>query len=125
MISNEKITKCEKEWLEAMLSYKFDYKNIIIYQINQANIKRDYTEYFFRILFDVPSVLSPIPIKTRVPIEMRVHREKKAPIQFLLHIMDGFVSELEIFNADSSPMDREIKITKKQIIIDPILTNDI
>lgn len=125
MISNEKLTTYEKEWLEIMLSYDFVYKNILIDQINQADIKRDYTDYFFRILFDVPSIISPIPIKVRVPIEMRVYSKNKVPIQFFLHIMDGFVSELEIFNADSSPMDKEIKITKKQIIIDPVLTNDI
>lgn len=38
---------------------------------------------------------------------MRVYRVGKAPVQFLLHIINGYVYELEIFNADSSEIDKE------------------
>ena len=54
---------------------------------------------------------------------MRVHRTGQVPIQFLLHIVQGYVSELEIFNADSSKIDMDINLenAKVEIVINPEL----
>jgi hypothetical protein len=52
---------------------------------------------------------------------MRVTGKYDVPIVFLLHVIDGFVDELEIFNADSSPISGNIHVEKKEIIVDEFL----
>jgi hypothetical protein len=53
---------------------------------------------------------------------MRVYGKDNVPIVFLLHVVNGYVDELEIFNADSSPLSKEdIQIVNAEIVIDKIL----
>lgn len=58
------------------------------------------------------------PYRVRVPLEMRVSEKNDIPIVFLLHVVDGFVDELEILNADSSPIDSDIRIETKEVIVE-------
>lgn len=133
MIQNKMLNAYEKSWLEKMLSLDFVYRNDIVKQINQATILREYTNYYLRLNF-IPASNEQsqqagydlqgkgVPESTGVPVEMRVFFENKAPIQFLLHIEKGIVSELEVFYADSSKIDSEISLDNAQIeiIIDPV-----
>lgn len=47
------------------------------------------------------------PYPVRVPVEMRAFQKEFAPIVFLLHVVNGFINELELVTADSSKMDME------------------
>lgn len=51
----------------------------------------------------------------RVPVEMHLHQPNQVPAQFLLHIFQGYVSELEIFNADSSKIAEHINLKNAKI----------
>lgn len=104
MIKNTMLDEREVQWLSHLLSGDFPGKQDVIDQINCANVSREYTDYFFVLKFKADSSAKRIDINVRVPVEMRVRRAGKAPVQFLLHIVDGFVDELEIFHADSSKM---------------------
>ena len=44
------------------------------------------------------------PVKTRVPTEGEYLDADGVPVHVLLHVVDGIVSELEIFKEDSSPV---------------------
>jgi hypothetical protein len=50
---------------------------------------------------------------------MRLFNEQEMPIQFLLHVINGVVSELEIFRVDSSLLDPNIAVKnyKMELII--------
>lgn len=100
MFENENLSGSEKEWLATMLSIDFENKEQLIRQINAASIIREHTRYFISIKFAVPLSISAIKMTERVPIEMRAYDSEKAPVQFLLHIINGYVSELEIFRAE-------------------------
>ena len=45
--------------------------------------------------------LPKIPSHQRVPVEMTLSANDSVPILFLLHVIDGYVSELEVLRADS------------------------
>lgn len=112
-----------KKLIETLLSEDFG-QGEIINQINCAEILREYTEFYMALKFKVDNnKVQKIQTNIRVPVEMRVHRTGQVPIQFLLHIVQGYVSELEIFNADSSKIDMDINLenAKVEIVINPEL----
>ena len=94
MIKNTQLHEEETRWLELLLSRTFPYRDEIVNQISCAKIVRDYTDFYKSLYFEIDA--------------------ESSPIQFLLHIVDGFVSELEIFNADSSKMDDNIVFNKNE-----------
>lgn len=51
MIQNKNLNKYEKNWLEKMLSVDFVPQKDIIAQINQAEIGRQYTDFYLSIKF--------------------------------------------------------------------------
>ena len=124
MIKNAAIRINEKNGIETLLSEDFLGRGEIINQINCAEILREYTEFYMALKFKVDNnKVQKIQTNIRVPVEMRVHRTGQVPIQFLLHIVQGYVSELEIFNADSSKIDMDINLenAKVEIVINPEL----
>lgn len=117
IVENRLINKNETDWLNALLIVDFDEKVELIRQINQAEIGREYTKYYLSIKFKVSRKAVPLNMRIRVPIEMRVFRRDFSPIQFLLHIVDGYISELEIFCADSSEIDSNIRLERIEVIL--------
>lgn len=103
-IQNEALTSNEKQWLKFMFSKNFLNRDELIAQINHAKIHREYTEYFLSLHFTAIDA-KPVHLHVRVPIEMRLYQDSRAPVQFFLHVVQGYVSELEIFYADSSQID--------------------
>ncbi len=120
-IKFKNFSQIEKVWLESMLSVDFLGKEIILKQLDNAQISRDYNVGFISLKFNVDKSIQQFIYRGRVPIEMRVTGKNEIPIVFLLHVIDGFVDELEIFNADSSPISNYIQIQKKDVIVDEIL----
>ena len=120
MIRNNALRANEKQWIEAMLTENVPYREQIIAQINCAEIHREYADYDLSMRFEVNPAAAPIHATTRVPIEMRVFKPEQVPTQFLLHIIQGFISELEIFNADSSEISPDLTLdnARIEIIID-------
>lgn len=115
-IQNQKLRKDETQWLLTLLKKQFSKREEIIRQINNAKIEREYTKFFLSVRFSVDKKIEPINIRTRVPVEMHVYRKKGCPVQFLLHIVNGYVSELEVFCADSSEIDANLELDKAEKI---------
>ena len=109
-IENNEINALEKLWLKTILSQDFDHRDEIINQINHSKIEREYTDFYLLLKFKVDSKIHPIQTDISVPVEMRLHEPNQVPVQFLLHIFQGYVSELEIFNADSSKIAEHINL---------------
>jgi hypothetical protein len=107
-IKNKELTVNEKKWLELILSKNFLYREEVINHINRATIIREYTDYYLALKFQVKDIMPPIPTKIRVPVEMRVSEKEQVPIQFLLHVVEGYVAELEVFKSDSSKINADL-----------------
>lgn len=120
-IKFESFSQIEKTWLEVMLCVDFLGKEIILKQLDKAQISRDYNVGYISLKLKVDKNIQKFPYQIRVPIEMRVTGKYDVPIVFLLHVIDGFVDELEIFSADSSPISSNICIERKEIIVDKSL----
>lgn len=122
-IENKAINPNEKDWLEEIFSKRFQYRNELINQINNAKIEREYTDFYLSLKFKVDSGIPPVQTDIRVPIEMRIYKEKQVPVQVLLHIVHGYISEVEIFNADSSKITKNInfKNAKIEVLVDSSL----
>ena len=121
-IQNKNLNKYEKSWLEKLLSADFPLKKGFFHQINQADIIRQYTDYYLSLQFaGICPTTKERSEYIGVPIEMRVYLEGSVPIHFLLHVKKGIVSELEIFKADSSKINSALSLddAEIEILIDP------
>lgn len=112
---------------------KNKYNEILLKQIMESEITREYTDYYMFLNFNVPKALCCLPkFRDRVPIEMLVQHVKEEqaigviyrsyllessmealqsddglePTSFMMHIFRGAVQQLEIYNLDSSRIDR-------------------
>lgn len=117
MITNIELTFIEKSWLEIILSKNFLGRDTIVHQINSAKIKREYTNYYILLKFQVNPKLEKIKDMVRVPVEMRLYKNDNVPIVFLLHVIQGYIYELEVFKADSSIINSNITFENSQIEI--------
>lgn len=123
-ITNKGLSAQEIEWLSTMLSENTPICEKLIAQINQSVVRRDISDYYYSIYFKVEKAIGSIISYSGVPIEMRVfiHDPDPAAMQFLLHVGNGYISELEIFNADLSVLDFSfsLKYIRKEIILEKI-----
>ena len=117
MVKNKALEENEKRWLDTILSQRFFYREEVIRQINGSEISRNYTDFYLSLKFKIDKLMMPIGTNTRIPVEMVVYRPEKAPVQFLLHMINGYISELEIFNADSSKINKDEILTRGNVEI--------
>lgn len=109
-ITNSVFTDKEKSHLEFVLSHNFSKKIDVIAQLNsiqESEITRDMTPYYWIMEFR-PNGINPGygPMQPYIRIQV-IHKDGTAPTEFTLYERNGFVFELEIYNADSSPLDLE------------------
>ena len=82
--------------------------------LSAASIIRKEATPFYSLLYLEPKPLPPsLP---RVPLEVRFFGPRGAPIQCLLHVLDGTLHMIEIFCADSAPLPDAITLQATQII---------
>ncbi len=101
-ITNGQLLPSEAALLAAMLNDSGENESIIINQINNSHIRREGNGYYASILFEVNSGVQKLTTHTRVPIEMHLWKKDEAPIALLLHVIDGYINELEIYKGDLS-----------------------
>lgn len=105
--------KDEQHWLKKMLEVKFKGKHLLLKQILKAKVSLQEGYDFISLKFKTEAT-EKYPYQVRVPVEMRSFQKNSAPIVFLLHIVNGFIDELEVITADSS------KIDSATIILDEV-----
>lgn len=108
----------EKEWLDSILKAEFKDKEVLIKQAEEALIKAVYNSGYISICFK-KMYGEKYPHNVRVPVEMRAYQKDKAPIVFVLHVVNGYLNELEIFSADGSELNANcICLDKTEYVID-------
>ena len=100
----------EKYYLEKMTSVNFLGRDILSDQIQSVKVVGYCNCGCRSIHLQVNRNLPSFQYKIRVPVEMIVESEEDIPIVFLLHIIEGYLDELEVFKADSSPIVGNIDI---------------
>lgn len=132
MIHNANITNDELLWINLFFNVYFPWRQQIESQISLSSISREYFSDAIFIYFDVPTHQRTLPkFSYSVPIEFLVQHIYQFktevgsitydntrlmnfsckggnvvyPTSFMLHIFDGSVQKLEIFNWDNSIID--------------------
>ena len=108
LITNSVFSDVEKAHLEFVLSHDFPEKSDVIEQLNnikEVEITRDVTPYYWIMEFR-PNGINPGhgPMNFYISFEV-LHGNGTAPTEFTLYKRNGYVFELEIYNADSSVLD--------------------
>lgn len=107
-ITNSVFSDREKQYMEFILQNDFPEKRIVIEQLNkmrEAEISREITPYFWMIQFRPGGVnAGQGPMRPYICVQV-LHQKGMAPTVFSLYERNGYVFELEIYNADSSAMD--------------------
>lgn len=86
------------EITKEVIAPDFPYKAIIKEQLSSAaSFRESYFDYMF-IHFEIDHSLLPYPFPKRVPVSMQYYFKEGCPVDFLLHIVNGYVSVLEIVN---------------------------
>ena len=96
----------ERQWLKKIFECEFKGKHILEKQLLKAKAISEEGYDFISLKFKTDET-EKYPYSVRVPVEMRVFDNNSAPKVFLLHIIGGFIDELEVITADSSKMDSE------------------
>jgi hypothetical protein len=121
LITNSIFTDVEKAHLEFVLSHDFPEKSEVIEQLNnmkEAEITRDVTPYYWILEFR-PNDINPGQGPMRPYIDIQVlHGNEIAPTVFTLYERNGFVFELEIYNADSTAMNLDV-IMDGEVLVHP------
>ncbi len=96
----------EKKWIYELFNVDFLGKDILMAQINSViNINRTKRENFISLKFKIDNSVSRFPYKLRIPIELNLYQYNDIPVAFLLHLIDGYIDELEIYTMDGSTID--------------------
>lgn len=107
----------ERQWLNKILSVTFEGRDIIAKQVSDAKVTGCCSCGCKSIEIKVNNMHPVYPYSKRIPVEMEVASKDGVPITFLLHVLNGYVSELEVFRADSLIIDEDINIQKAQVKI--------
>lgn len=112
-----KLSAEELQWMEKLLSVDFLGRDILVEQMSQCEVISFCGCGCKTIDLAVNKELPKYPYDVRVPVEM-INDELEIPVIFALHVVKGYISELEVYRADSeailSPINElsECKITK-------------
>ena len=115
-----KLNETEQFWIEKVLEIDFKGKKYLLGQVLRAKVHVEYGYDFISLKFKTEEN-EKYPYPVRVPVEMRAFQEKSTPIVFLLHVVNGFIDELEVITADSSKIDMTtIKLDKIEYVINEV-----
>ncbi|WP_256958347.1 hypothetical protein [Streptococcus sp. O1] len=101
-IEMRELYSLEKKWIKLMLKADFKGKKIITEQLSNAYVVSEEIARGFASIKLGTFTRIRYPFPERVPITMLVYIDDfkgYRPIEFLLHVVDGYVDELEIFDA--------------------------
>lgn len=100
-------TETEEKWLQMLFEPQFAGKGILMSQLREAGISRERLPGGIFLKFKVHSDAERFPYGVRVPVEMIARQKEGGPVDFLMHVVGGFVDELEVYKTDSSNIDPE------------------
>ena len=99
------LTNIENAILGKLLKDQFPGRDQIVEQIKNAKVRTidEYKDNYGSIEFLIPQDV-PVSRVDRFVIECMSKDKDDVPIEFILHIVNGRVKELEIVKADGSPI---------------------
>lgn len=101
------INDVERTWLDKILSAEFKGKDVLKEQLSKTRVSVEENVGFILVKFHLTERVQKYPFNVIAPVYMIALQKNAVPIIFALFIVNGYIYEMEIFNADSS----EISVT--------------
>lgn len=108
----------EKRILSKLLERSFPGRTEIREQIKKCRVRTldEYKDNYESIEFKT-DLSKKANVESRVPVQGLTSDKDGVPVEFFLHIVDGFINELEIVKADNSPLVEKIDPEKIKVTI--------
>lgn len=111
-----KMDEIEEKWVDAISSGYFKGSDIIVKQLRHASVKAMYDSGYISLKLRLYVGIEKFPFNIRVPIEIHFF-DTNGPFILLLHVIDGLVNEIEIFNASGGIINRYFSTDSYECII--------
>ncbi|GGD82509.1 DUF6984 family protein [Paenibacillus nasutitermitis] len=111
------LSTVEKEWLERLLDHTLTDREILQKQLMHSKVIGECMCGCKSINIKIESVAQSYPYPERIPVEMTVYESGKAPIMILLHVVNGYINELEVLRADSTPIIGNIDLSNTEVLV--------
>jgi hypothetical protein len=98
------LTEYERSVANSLLDTKFPGSEVLRRQLDHATARLMATNDNYGSIVITTKVLEPANIKRRVPVTALTRDESGGPVEILLHVVNGFVHELEFVRMDGKPM---------------------
>ncbi len=94
----------ERRIIDFLLSKPFPGRNELRAQLAHARVSEEYVGEDPSIILTVdPPAARAASVMTRIPVEARGRDSDGVEVHVLLHVVDGYLSELEVYRSDSAP----------------------
>jgi hypothetical protein len=108
----------ERAIFDALLAQPFPGREELAFQLRQATARRIDNEGSLGLkVIGAP----PAQVTSRVPVEAQTHDSDGMDVFILLHVVDGFAAELDVFRGDSQPRPTEIDATTLRVSVRDVL----
>lgn len=116
-------TPDEQAVLDRLLESPFPGSEQIGVQLAHARVTtiEEYSDNYGSVEFEIEDPI-PAAVLHRVPVMGYAYDSDRVPIEFLLHVVDGIVTELEIVKMDGGPIIRRPLATDLRILRWPHLS---
>ena len=95
----------ERGTLEQLLSQPFHDSDELCKQAGTARVAEEYPAPDPSVMLWVDrAAVAPAPVRRRIPVEGEAADEDGTPVHVLLHVVDGYLSELEVYRSDGKPV---------------------
>ncbi|MBF0776977.1 hypothetical protein BVE84_08285 [Streptococcus azizii] len=111
-----KLNQLELKWFKLLLDSFFEGKEIIATQLEDAVVVAEILEPIISLKLKTTSKLI-FPYEERIPAQMLVFQPDGDSIDFLLHVVDGFIDELEVYSTSGK------SISPNSILLEDIRYN--
>jgi hypothetical protein len=110
----------ERALVDQLLAQPFNGRDEIVAQLRDARVIAEGTGDSRTLKFALPHKDAPhAPTAQRIPVEGMADDADGVPITVLLHVIDGWVTELEIYRVDGKPIR-----SNEQLQLDTVSIND-
>ena len=97
----------EKQWLTLLLNQSFEGRKCILHQLENAKVVSEVLTPYISLKLKTNST-EKFPYKERVPAQMLALQSNGDSIDFLLHVVGGYIDELEIYSTDLAAISPEL-----------------
>jgi hypothetical protein len=112
------LTRVEHAIIERLLEEPFPGRDELRAQITGSRVKpiKEYDDNYGSLEFEIRAGPKAAVVE-RVPVDAVALDVDGVPIEFLLHVVDGLVRELEVVKADGSPIVRRPRASDLEVSV--------